>query len=155
MTDPNIKAKSNLTDEEIINQIKEEFKMKGLILADVNVIKMMDNNIEETGSSSIIPAGIKKNGELSDSKTKGISAEQFKNLQSYMNKIIKQISEEILDGNIELKPFYNSKTQQSKTPCEYCKYKSICRFDVNSKGNNYNYIKSLNKDTVLDMIKEG
>ena len=154
MTDPSIKADSNLSDEEIKEQIKQEFKMKGLILADVNVIKMMDNNIEETGSSNIIPAGIKKNGELSDTKTKGINAEQFKYLQNYMNKIIKQISEEILDGNIDLKPFYNIKVQKGKTPCEYCKYKSICRFDVNNKENNYNYIKNLNKDAILDIIKE-
>ena len=154
MADPSIKAEGNLTDEEIEEKIKEEFKMKGLILADINVIKMMDNNIEKTGSSNIIPAGIKKNGELSDSTTKGINANQFKNLQSYMNKIIKQISEEILEDNIELKPFYNGKIQKGKTPCEYCKYKTICRFDVNSKGNNYNYIKSLNKDAILDIIKE-
>ena len=155
MTDPNIKSNSNLSDEEITNQIKQEFKMKGLILADVNVIKMMDNNIEKTGSSNIIPAGIKKDGEISDSKTKGMNLKQFKNLQSYMNKIIKQISEEILNGNIDLKPFYNTKSQKGKTPCEYCKYKTICRFDVNNKGNNYNYIKSLNKEEILDIIKEG
>ena len=42
---------------------------------------------------------------------------------------------------------------QKKTPCEYCKYKSICRFDENTKNNEYKYISKLNKDAVLEMIK--
>ena len=49
-----------MSDEEIENKIKQDFKMKGLILADVNIIKKMDNKIEETGTSTLIPAGLKK-----------------------------------------------------------------------------------------------
>lgn len=154
LADSNIKSNKNMTDEEIENEIKKEFKMNGLILADVNVIKMMDKKIEEVGTSNIIPASIKKDGTISESKTKGITAEQFNNLQKYMDKIIKQISDEILSGNINAKPYYNMKAQKSKTPCEYCKYKSICRFDVNNKGNEYNYIDNLNKDAVMEKIKE-
>ena len=41
-----------------------------------------------------------------------------------------------------------------KTGCDYCKYKSICGFDINNNENNYNYISSYDKDYVLDMIKE-
>ena len=77
-----------------------------------------------------------------------------KYLQKYMDKIIKQISEEILSGEINIKPSYNLKLQKGKTPCEYCKYKSICKFDANNKGNDYNYIGTLNKEAILDMIKE-
>ena len=143
-----------LPDEEIEELIKQKFKMQGLILADVNVIKMMDTKIEKTGVSDIIPAGVKKDGEISSKYTKGITAEQFKYLQKYMDKIIKQISEEILSGEINIKPSYNLKLQKGKIPCEYCKYKSICKFDANNKGNAYNYIGTLNKEAILDMIKE-
>ena len=153
LSDPNIKTNSNISDEEIENAIKRKFKMQGLILADVNVIKMMDNKIEETGNSEIIPAGIKKDGEINSYTTKGLTSEQFNNLQKYMDTIIKQISKEILSGNIDIKPYYNTKTQKGKTPCEYCKYKSICRFDVNNIGNTYRYIENLNKDAVLEKIK--
>ena len=69
-----------------------------------------------------------------------------------MEKIITQISEGILGGNIEVKPYYN--TGNKKTPCEYCKYKSICRFDENSKGNRYNYLTNLNKEAIMELIKE-
>lgn len=153
LTNPTIGTDKNLTDEEVEEKIRQEFKMKGLILADVNIIKKMDTNIENEpkGISKIIPATIKKDGEISDRGTSAVTKEQFNYLQKYMEKIIKQISEEILQGNIEVKPYYNASTK--KTPCEYCKYKSICRFDENTKNNEYKYISKLNKEAVLEMIK--
>ena len=153
LINPTIGTDKNLTDEEVEEKIRQEFKMKGLILADVNIIKKMDTNIENEpkGISKIIPATIKKDGEISDRGTSAVTKEQFVYLQKYMEKIIKQISEEILQGNIEVKPYYNASTK--KTPCEYCKYKSICRFDENTKNNEYKYISKLNKEAVLEMIK--
>lgn len=144
----------HLSDEEIENKIRQEFKMKGLILADVNVIKKMDTNIENEakGVSKIIPATIKKDGELSSKGTSAITRKQFEYLQAYSKKIIKQISEHILDGNIEVKPFYN--TSNKRTACDYCKYRSICRFDENSLTGDFNYISNMNKEAVLEMIKE-
>ena len=153
LINPTIGTDKNLTDEEVEEKIRQEFKMKGLILADVNIIKKMDTNIENEpkGISKIIPATIKKDGEISDRGTSAVTKEQFVYLQKYMEKIIKQISGKILQGNIEVKPYYNASTK--KTPCEYCKYKSICRFDENTKNNEYKYISKLNKDAVLEMIK--
>ena len=145
MIDPSIKTNKNITDEEIEKEIRKQFKMNGLILADVNVVKMMDKNIEENGTSQIIPASINKSGELSARKSL-ISQKDFSKLQKYMKKILKQISEEILSGNIDLKPIYNPKVQKGKTACEYCKYKSICKFDVNNSGNTYNYLEGNYKE---------
>ena len=154
LSNPTIGTDKNMSDEEIEEKIKQEFKMKGLILADVNIVKKMDTNIENEpkGVSKIIPATIKKDGELSSKGTSAVTREQFEYLQRYMEKIITQISEGILGGNIEVKPYYN--TGNKKTPCEYCKYKSICRFDENSKGNRYNYLTNLNKEAIMELIKE-
>ena len=129
--------------------------MKGLILADVNIIKKMDTNIENEpkGISRIIPAGITKDGELNkQSSSSAVTKEQFEYLQKYTNKVIKQISENLLSGNIEIRPAYNSKTKS--TPCEYCKYRAICRFDNQNPKSSYRFINNLNKEAVLDMIKE-
>mgnify|MGYP000845045705 CR=1 FL=1 len=152
LINPSVSSEKNMSDEEIENKIKQDFKMKGLILADVNIIKKMDNKIEETGTSTLIPAGLKKDGEISSIKTSGVTKEQFEYLQKYTNKIIKQISESILDGNIEVKPYYDVKSK--RTPCSYCNYRGICRFDENSASNKYNYISNANKEAVLELIKE-
>ena len=149
LIDPIIKADKNMSNEEIEQEIKKQFKMQGLILADVNVVRMMDKNLEK-GASNIIPAYIDKNDELSKTRSSVVTKEQFNNLQKYTNKIIKQIAEEILSGNIDIHPVYSKKNK--KTPCEYCKYKSICNFD--NTRNEYNYIPNLEKEIILDSIKE-
>jgi ATP-dependent helicase/nuclease subunit B len=149
LIDPVIKSEKNMTEEQIENETRKKFKMQGLILADINVVKMMDNRLEN-GASNIVPAYIGKDGDLSTTKTSGVSRKQFEYLQKYMNKIIKQISEEIMSGNININPYYKKK----KKPCDYCKYKAICGFDTANSNNQYNYINEMEKNAVLEMIKE-
>lgn len=83
------------TKEEIEEDIKRNFKMKGLIASDVKLVKMMDKSLD-TGSSNIIPAYIKNDGSLSKQRSSSISSEQFKILQKYIIKEVKGISKEIL-----------------------------------------------------------
>lgn len=130
-----VKNAKNMTEEEIENKIRNNFKMKGLILADISVVKLMDNKLQ-TGASDIIPVYISKDGELSDKKSSIISKENFDGLMVQVKDTIKEISKEILKGKIEIKPYSYNK----KTGCDYCKYKTICMFNTNIKGNEYNYI---------------
>lgn len=150
LIDPIIKADKSMTREEIEQEIKKQFKMQGLILADVNVVRMMDKKLDK-GASTMVPAYIDKDEQLSNNKSSTITKEQFKYLQKYTNKIIKQIAKEIFSGNIDIKPSYN--TKKKNTPCEYCEYRSICNFD--SSKNDYNYVPNLEKEAILEMIKEG
>ena len=148
MLEQMIKSNKRMEQEEIEEKIRANFKMKGLILADVKVVKLHDKNLQN-GSSALIPAYIGKDGELSEKKTSGVTAEQFKDLQKYMYTVIKQISREILGGNIDLKPYYKDK----KTPCKYCDYKSICSFNMGGCENSYNYIDKKSKEEILHKIK--
>ncbi len=130
-----VKNAKNLSNEEIENKIRNNFKMKGLILADISIVKLMDNKLQ-TGSSDIIPVCIKKDGTISESKSSVINKENFDKLQLKVKDIIKEISKEILSGKINIRPYNYNK----KTGCDYCKYKTICMFNTNIKGNEYNYI---------------
>ena len=150
MLEQMIKSDKRLEQEEIEEKIRSNFKMKGLILADVKVVKLHDKNLQN-GSSALVPAYIGKDGELSEKKTSGVTAEQFKDLQKYMYTIIKQISKEILGGNIDLKPYYKDK----KTPCKYCDYKSICSFNMGGCENSYNYIDKKSKEEILSKLAKG
>lgn len=149
MLEQMIKSDKRLGQEEIEEKIRANFKMKGLILADVKVVKLHDKNLQN-GSSALVPAYIGKDGELSEKKTSGVTAEQFKDLQKYMYTIIKQISKEILGGNIDLKPYYKDK----KTPCKYCDYKSICSFNMGGCENSYNYIDKKSKEEILSKLSK-
>ncbi|MBR3613985.1 MAG: helicase-exonuclease AddAB subunit AddB [Clostridia bacterium] len=130
-----VKNAKNMSEEEIENKIRNNFKMKGLILADISVVKLMDNKLQ-TGASDIIPVYISKDGNISEKKSSVISKENFDGLQKQVKETIKEISKEILKGKVDIKPYNYNK----KTGCDYCKYKTICMFNTNIKGNEYNYI---------------
>ena len=130
-----IKDAKNYDDEKIKDEIKKQFRMKGIILADINVVKMMDRGLKDGDKSDIIPASIKKDGELAKEKSL-VTKEEFDNIQKEVKEIITRISEEILSGNIDIKPYSYGNTNA----CNYCKYNSICMFNTTIKGNEYRYI---------------
>lgn len=144
-----IKANKKITEEEIEEQIRKNFKMKGLILADVKIIKMNDNTLT-TGSSKLVPAAITASGSVNEKWTNGVKKEEFKILQDYIDHIIKQISNEILSGKIDLKPY----NKNGKTPCQYCEYKTVCGFNPKQKSNTYNYIDKKSKDDIILKMKQ-
>ena len=63
----------------------------------------------------------------------------------------KALAKDILSGNIEKNPF----RQGNKVACEYCEFKSVCRFDTKTGGNSYRYpkFKDKERDMIYDQIK--
>lgn len=144
-----INSDKKLEEENIEEMIRKNFRMKGLIIADVKIIKMNDNTLK-SGTSKLVPAAITSSGAINEKWTNGVKQEEFKVLQDYIYRTIKEISKEILSGNIDLKP-YNKK---GTTPCKYCEYKSICGFTAGKNNNEYNYIEQNTKDDIIRKMKE-
>ena len=142
-----INSDKKLSNEEIEKKIKNNFKMKGLVLADVKVIQMHDKNLNQ-GMSELVPAYIDKSGNLSIKKSNAISEDEFKKLQKYINKTIKDISKEIFKGNMEMKPYYKNK----RTPCEYCIYKNMCGINFGICQKKFKYIEKSSKEEILSKI---
>ena len=145
-----VKNAKNITAEEIEEKIREHFRMNGLVLAEMNVINMMDNKLKDGEKSTTIPVKLKKDGSM-DKTSKVVSRKEFEVLQKYVRKTMGDISKEILDGNIDIKPYYNVKNKRK--PCEYCVYGSICNFKKGFYGNDYNYIDNLEKDYIIECMK--
>jgi ATP-dependent helicase/nuclease subunit B len=148
--DPIITAKENMEDESIKEAIMKKLKMKGLVVKDADIVKEMDHDLEENSStSSIIPASIKKDGTLS-SKTHGATYEEFDILRKYVKSTIKDLCEEMLSGNIMIKPYKKNKS----TSCEYCEYSAICQFDGSIKDNKYRNMNDKKDDEVLELMRK-
>ena len=147
LIEPIIKADKKKSEEELEDEVRKRFKMKGLVLADIKVVKMMDKNLE-SGYSDMIPVYLGKEEEISQKLSSTASKEQFKTLQKYIIKVIKDISKEILSGKIDIRPYYKNK----KTPCEYCEYKGICQFDKNK--NDYSYVPNFKTDEVWEVFEK-
>lgn len=143
-----VKSVKNISEEEIEREIRKGFKMQGYVLADINVIKTMDKTLEKSNSSDIIPVTLSKDGEIMNSRSNTLSKEEFKKLQKSVQKTIKEIASQILQGRIDIKPY----NYEKKTGCDFCKYKTICNFNTNIKGNEYDYINKYSKDYILEQI---
>ena len=144
-----IKEKNRVDEEELEDKIRKSFKMKGLIIADVQIIKMHDNTLE-SGSSKYVPAALTASQSINKKWTSGVDKEQFKVLQDYIFKTIKEISKEILEGNIDIKP-YNKK---GVTQCKYCTYHSICGFNSKYENACYRYVDNKSNDDILKLMNQ-
>ena len=144
LDDPIIKTKKDISKEEVEAEINKKLRMKGVILSDTRLLKAMDSNMIK--ESSVLDLSIKKDGSYT-SKVPAATKEQFTDLRNHMRKILKQMGDEILSGNIKNEPI----KKKSKTPCEFCDYKLICRFDK-ELGNKFRIIDELKNDQVFEQI---
>lgn len=144
LDDPIIKTKKDVSKEEIEAEINKKLRMKGVILSDTRLLKAMDSNM--TKESSVLDLAIKKDGTYT-SKVPAATKEQFRDLRNHMRKILKQMGDEILSGNIKNEPI----KKKSKSPCEFCDYKLICRFDK-ELGNKFRIIDELKNEQVFNQI---
>lgn len=141
--DPIVRLKG--TEEEIEKAIMKELKMKGLLLADVKLIKEMDKTIDRT--SLIIPASLNKDDGIGRYSSVA-SLEHFKILRSYLRKLLKGLGEEIMRGNVEISPY----RKKDMTSCRYCNFTAVCQFDPSLRENSYRLLPDRKDEEIWELI---
>jgi ATP-dependent helicase/nuclease subunit B len=144
--DPMVREQGKISEAEIEQAIMKALKMKGLLLADVQLVKAMDSQID--GASLIVPARINK-GEILG-KSSAASLEQFKLLRSHVSKLLRKLCSEIMQGNAAIKP-YRKKTV---TSCSYCSFSAVCQFDTAREENTYKTIYERKDEEVWSLLAE-
>lgn len=147
LDNPIVKGNAGITDSDIEGEILKELKLRGIMLSDLEVIKGMDINIE--GTSEIIPAGIKADGSLT-SRSRVVTSQQFIVLRGFVKETIRDLSSEMLKGNINIKPYKKNK----EVPCKFCDYSAICQFDTSIKGNNYRVLNEKSDDEIWSLMEK-
>jgi len=133
---------------EIETLAAKKLKMKGLVLAEPDIIRLMDNQIN--GLSDLIPAGIKKDGCLYNS-TSLVTIEQLAVLRGFLRKLAAAAGERIMDGSAEIKPY----RYKNQTACAYCEYKPVCLFDPLLPENKYRQIPVLARENIWEKLIKG
>lgn len=144
--DPMIRGTGSSTPEEIEAAIMKKLKMKGLLLADVQLIKYMDNTIE--GNSMIIPARINKGDVLG--KSSAATIEQFTILRNYVKQLLKDMCGELMKGNVPISPYKKKKV----TSCRYCNYSSVCQFDLSQRENGFRMLHDRDDEDVWKLMSD-
>ena len=120
LDDPMIDADPAESDESIRDRIYRELKMQGLVNADSEIYTKMDRDL--SGTSAIIPVSLNKDGSAG-AKSSIATNEEFRVISDYVNRVIIQMGQEMMDGKITPSPGH----------CSYCCFAGLCGMS-NVKG---------------------
>ncbi|KQL46279.1 ATP-dependent nuclease subunit B [Brevibacillus choshinensis] len=148
VADPFVTAKRLLSSDEAAKERAKRLRMKGLMLADPELARMMDAQVEQ-GASELLPFEIKKDGTLS-SRSSVATAEQFQSLTTYVRDTVKEISTRMTNGDIHIDPYSNG----TMTACDYCSYKPVCQFDGETGGNQHRQLTKWNNKQIWSMLEQ-
>ncbi|MCG3418441.1 helicase-exonuclease AddAB subunit AddB [Oceanobacillus jordanicus] len=145
---PMISGNQKLHDETIQEELFKKYKMQGLLLSDEEIVKMMDTSLD-SGSSQIVPAGMKKNGGFYN-YSKIADNETFSSLQSHIHQLMMQAGVDMTAGGVHLNPYQH----KQNVACTYCPFQSVCQFDPQLETNNYRKLSDMKDDEILEKIQQ-
>ncbi|MEZ2659830.1 helicase-exonuclease AddAB subunit AddB [Aneurinibacillus aneurinilyticus] len=120
---PLLRSLVPLSEDKIQDEIRKRFKMKGLLVENEEIVRLMDTELE-TGYSDILPVALKKDGGFY-STSRVISSERLDQLRRYTRAMIREVGQRITDGDISIYPYRHKK----RIACTFCTFKSVCQFD--------------------------
>lgn len=155
--DPVLQEKAKQEQRE--QNILKELRMRGLVNEDDPVLPSLDRSFHaENGGlapsrqSIVAPFATKQDGSLKASSAT-MTTEEFQEIIDFTDNKLKQIGAEIREGTIRVSP-YQRVDSSRQTPCTYCGYHGICRFDPRISGNHYRQIQNMARDDAFDAIRK-
>ena len=124
---PVISAEGELSDAEAVTEREGQWKRKGLILGDDDVLWAMEN----TESPTRLSCKRKKDGSVTGDIA---SREQFKLLSRYVFRILGKMVDDIASGNVTANPYTRG---NSHNACRFCPYSAVCHAATVEDRRNY------------------
>ena len=154
IADPTLALNEEMSAEEIEEALYEKMQMSGLILQEDAVIQGLDHIFAEDHkgkSSAIVPIGYTKKREPSSSAYLA-DKEQYEQLLSFVVNRAARLGNEMQQGTVAPAPY----RKNDQTPCAYCRFKAICRFDYQDEPKWRNLKKIGKKDfwTLLEQEED-
>ncbi|WP_449354091.1 helicase-exonuclease AddAB subunit AddB [Virgibacillus natechei] len=146
---PMISKNEKVNDDAIENEIFRKYKMQGLLLSDEEMVRQMDTSLE-SGSSQIVPAGLKKNGGF-NSYSKIAGKDTFTSLQNHIHNLMMQAGIDMTEGGVHLNPYQH----KQEIACTYCPFHSLCQFDPILETNNYRKLTDMKDEDILERLRKG
>ena len=147
--DPLQKGNGTAPKEAVEAERLKAMMPSGMINSDETVISLLD--AEFTDTSDVIPVKRNKDGSLS-AYSRVMDAEAFDTVSSYVEDVIRESADRILQGEKCVNPY---EWGDNRSSCKYCVYRSVCGFDPAIPGYEIRTIETLKADEVMDKIKNG
>lgn len=122
--------------EKVRSERKKSFKLDGIVLDDQSIIESIAG--EFSGFSDILPVRRTKEGLYAGTTDrKLLKEEDFAELLDAVNGKVGDLCRELSEGSVDIRP----KKVRDESACRYCRYKSICCFDLSFEGCSYEVVK--------------
>ncbi len=125
-----LESEHDETDEKIMEKRSNAMKLKGIIIDREDVLNAFEKSTVAYNSNKA-------------------SAEQFRILGRYLKKLAADAWMNLTDGSIDMNPYLRA----GKTPCTYCPYRTVCRFDETQPNSGYNRLASMKNEQAWKYIK--
>ena len=124
---PYLPADGVLSDEEAEKGRQSQWKRRGILLKDEDVLLAMDPNEQ----SKRLSCTIKKDGTISGDSA---DRQQLKDLEGYVFRLVGSMVDEIASGNVTPNPYSRGSSHDA---CAFCPYGSICHKGAAQDRRNY------------------
>lgn len=150
IADPMVDRQKGMGEEETKQAILGELRMNGLVNGRPEAIVHLDNRLDFSSpkgeESTVVPVSV-KNDEIAR-KSSVAGEKRFEALGAFVNRKLKSMGREILDGRVSIAPYKSG----SRTACDYCPYHSVCGFDLKTNGYGYRRLDKVSPEEVWQEI---
>ncbi len=145
---PLIVTPNGLSAEDAREALFRQYRMQGLLLADGDSVKLMDESLNSASKSAVIPVEFKKDGTFS-SRSQVADEGQWNVLRRSVRSQIRRIGRRIVSGDVAIKPY----KMDRRSPCQFCEYRPVCHIDAEVEGNPHQTLtRAANKDELWQRI---
>ncbi|MDR0690575.1 MAG: PD-(D/E)XK nuclease family protein [Streptococcaceae bacterium] len=140
-------------EQEFANLLLQEFRLKGFLNQKEGLCQL-DKTLDLAAKSLVYPIKLKKDGKPDKSTlANAYTHDEFEIIRQTNRKNFINAGEKVLNGKLVLNPLMES---QQKKACQYCSFRSICKFDATLAENNYKQMEKFGhnkKEAILQEMK--
>ncbi|MFC5532116.1 helicase-exonuclease AddAB subunit AddB [Cohnella yongneupensis] len=145
---PLILTPNGMSASEAKDALFRQYRMQGLLLANGDSVKLMDESLNDSSKSAVIPVEFKKDGTFS-SRSQVADDGQWSVLRSSVRSQIRRIGKRIVSGDVAINPYKLDR----RSPCQFCEYRPVCHIDAEVEGNPHQTLtRAANKDELWQRI---
>jgi len=132
-----VKGSRLMSEEALTKAVNKELVRSGLVLDDPHVLNAMEP-IREEGYRFLPLKVSKSTGAVTGDAL--VTAERFGKLGAHIQRVLKEICEEMAAGNIAADPYWRG---PDRNACRYCDYAAACHFEEGRGGDCRRWLSSV------------
>ena len=133
-----------MLEEKLLGGQKSMYKMNGYLPDAHDALSLAHVDLPDGLGSDVVPLKRTTKGLISKQSSRVLAPEDFDVLRRFTTLSIEDGVKQMSEGAVGVAP----KSYAGASPCQWCKYQSVCQFEGKPK-----YLKKIKEEVALEMIK--